>query len=285
MGECVRAGRRDGHRRRHGIRGAARPGWPFASSWLAAPPLSRRRPCRDRPAAAVICLVTNRRALSPDARTVRDEVRRLEGNWTRRSPRASIWCRSGSATCRPQGSAIWSKRVASRAAATDASHRERPRGRRRGRAVRKACTCGRRPAQRPRACARWAARLVVGRSIHSAESAVGGDADYLCSGPSSERRRRWSAGRGPRSHWPTAASRHSRACAGHRRQSPRERAAACRAAGAAGMAAIGVFLPPGRSRGCSGAGGGRRRVARRTGRDPKRVTNTRPELQLRRPHE
>jgi thiamine-phosphate diphosphorylase len=201
------------------------------------------RPC--------LMLVTDRRRLSPEARTIADELAALE-RFLDEAIDAEIDLIQLREPDVPSGSlASLARRVAARAAGT----RVRLLVNDRADVAAVAGAAGVHlparglPASRLRALdGDW----LIGRSVHVGEAIDEPDVDYLIFGtvyPSVSKRGEAGSGLAPLGDVARAARVPVLAIGGI---TP-PRAAACAAAGAAGVAAIGVFLPPGRSPDAMGA--------------------------------
>ena len=196
------------------------------------------RPC--------LCLVTNRRALTPDARTIRDEILALE-----RLLEEAIAARIDLIQIREgdlEASVLRDLTVRVRACATEATRilvndRADVAIAARAAGVHLRADAPGTAAVRALAPAHW----LVGRSVHhAAEAAAHDDADYLLFGTVFES--------GSKPGQPAsgvdalgAAVRAARAPVLAIGGLTPDRVPACAAAGAWGVAAIGVFLPPGRT--------------------------------------
>jgi thiamine-phosphate diphosphorylase len=201
------------------------------------------RPC--------LMLVTDRRRLSPEARTIADELAALE-RFLDEAIDAEIDLIQLRESDVPSGSlASLAQRVAARASGT----RVRLLVNDRADVAAVAGAAGVHlparglPASRLRALdGDW----LIGRSVHVGEAIDEPDVDYLIFGtvyPSVSKRGEAGSGLAPLGDVARAARVPVLAIGGI---TP-PRAAACAAAGAAGVAAIGVFLPPGRSPDAMGA--------------------------------
>jgi thiamine-phosphate diphosphorylase len=198
-----------------------------------------------------LMLVTDRRRLSPEARTIADELAALE-RLLDEAIEAEIDLIQLREPDVPSGSlASLARRVAARAAGT----RVRLLVNDRADVAAVAGAAGVHlparglPASRLRALdGDW----LIGRSVHVGEAIDEPDVDYLIFGtvyPSVSKRGEAGSGLAPLGDVARAARVPVLAIGGI---TP-PRAAACAAAGAAGVAAIGVFLPPGRSPDAMGA--------------------------------
>lgn len=199
-----------------------------------------------------LMLVTDRRRLSPDARTIGQELAALE-RFLDEAIEAGVDLLQLREPAVPAGSLA---RLARRAAARAAGTRVRVLVNDRADVAAVAGAAGVHlparglPASRLRVIDRgW----LVGRSVHSGEAVDEPDVDYLIFGtvfPSASKPGEAGAGLAGLGEAARAARVPVLAIGGI---TP-PRAAACAAAGAAGVAAIGVFLPPGRAPEAMGIG-------------------------------